>query len=245
MITYQRSKSWQIAAAVAVVAAVAGGIYWFTGSSGEHAGVVLADNKASGAGWVQAGVGSDDLATSLKAQMTADGRPADVGSEDWSTLNSVMSKLGHPKQEAERIVSYLRYQRTFEAWQTLDETKDSKRRQFAAKALLGELPDRLSSGEFTVIEANLMGAVLLADIETDENMRNKLLEELQGKFNVISPITADEQQLQLKSRQTELKRRMATAFGEWQAKTNPADRTAAKLEQAMAEVRRAYNSGEF
>lgn len=245
MITYQRSKSWQIAAAVAVVAAVAGGIYWFTGSSSEHDGVVLADNKASGAGWVQPGVGTDDLAASLKVQMSADGRPADVQAEDWNTLNGIMAKLGQPKQEAERIVGYLRYQHTFEAWQTLDETKDAKRRQSAAKALLGELPDRLASGEFTPIEANLMGAVLLADIEPDENKRNKLVEEMQGKLNGIAPMTEDEQQMQAKMRQTELKRRMATAYGEWQAKTNPADRTPAKLEQALEEVRRAYNSGEF
>ncbi|MBI5924029.1 MAG: hypothetical protein HY836_00345 [Aquabacterium sp.] len=245
MITYQRSKSWQIAAAVAVVAGVAGAIYWFSGSSGEQSGVVLADNAASGAGWVQPGVGTDDLAASLKVQMLADGRPADVQSEDWDTLNAVITKLGQPKQEAERIVGYLRYQHTFEAWQTLDEIKDAKRRQAAAKALLGELPGRLSSGEFTPIEANLMGAVLLADIEPDENKRNKLVEELQGNLNGIAPMTEDEQQMQAKTRQTELKRRMATAYGEWQAKTNPADRTPAKLEQALEEVRRAYNSGEF
>ena len=245
MITYQRSKSWQIAAAVAVVAGVAGGIYWFTGSSGEQSGVVLADTAASAAGWVQPGVGTDDLAASLKVQTLADGRPADVQSEDWNTLNGVMAKLGQPKQEAERIVGYLRYQHTFETWQSMDETKDAKRRQVAAKALLGELPDRLVTGEFTPIEANLMGAVLLADVESNEERRNKLLEDLQAKLNNISPITENEQQMQLKARQTELKRRMATAFAEWQAKTNPADRTPAKLEQAMEEVRRAYNSGEF
>jgi hypothetical protein len=245
MITYQRSKSWQIVAAVAVVAGLAGAIYWFSGSSGEHTGVVLADTKASGAGWVQPGVGADDSTTALKAPPLADGRPSDVQAEDWAILNSVLSKLGQPKQEAERIVAYLRYQNTFESWQTLDETKDAKRRQAMAKALLAELPDRLGGGEFTPIEANLMGAVLLAEIETDEDKRNKLLQEWQGKLNAISPMMEDEQQMQAKARQTELKRRMSSAYGEWQAKTNPAERTQAKLEQALAEARRAYNSGEF
>jgi hypothetical protein len=247
MITYQRSRTWQIGAAVAV-AGLAGAAYWYWGGASHEqpSGVVLADPAASQAGgWIQSGVGSDDLAAALKPQVLPDGRPADVQSEDWNTLNAALTKVGQPKQEAERIVSYLRYQHTFEAWQTLDENKDAKRRQAAAKALLAELPDRLGKGEFTPIEANLMSAVLLADIEPDENKRNKLVEEMAGKLNVIAPMTEDEQQLQAKTRQTELKRRMASAFAEWQAKTNPADRSPAKLEQAMEEVRRAYNSGEF
>lgn len=246
MITYQRSRSWQIAAAVVVVAGVAGGAYWYSGQSGEgHDGVVLSDNKAGQAGWVQPGVGTDDPAAGLKPPVLADGRPSDIQAEDWAALNAVLGKIGQPKQEGERIVGYLRYQHTFEAWQTLDETKDQKKRQSIAKALLGELPDRLATGEFTPIEANLMSAVLLADIERDEAKRNSMIEEMQAKLNTIAPMVEDEQQVQAKTRQTELKRRLSTAFGEWQAKTDPAERTPAKLEQAMEEVRRAYNSGEF
>jgi hypothetical protein len=248
MITYQRSKSWQIAAVAVALAGAAYGAYWFFGKKddgAEREGVVLAEHKAASNGWMQPNVGNEDPVAALKPAVLSDGRPADVQPEDWATLNAVFDKMGVPKTEAPRIVGYLRYQRSFESWQTLDETKDAKKRRGMAQALLAELPERLASGEFTPIEANLMSAVLLADMEPDEAKRNQRVEEMQAKLNGIQPMTEDEQQMQAKTRQTELKRRQATAFAEWQAKTNPAERTPAKLEQAMEEIRRAYNSGEF
>lgn len=248
MITYQRSKSWQIAAVALALAGAAFGAYWFFGpkdGDGDREGVVLADHKAAPSGWMQPSVGNEDPAAALKPAVLSDGRPSDIQPDDWAVLNAVFDKMGMPKAEAPRIVGYLRYQRSFETWQTLDEAKDGKKRRGMAQALLGELPERLATGEFTPIEANLMSAVLLADMEPDENKRNQRVEEMQAKLNTIQPMTEDEQQMQAKTRQTELKRRQATAFAEWQAKTNPAERTPAKLEQAMEEIRRAYNSGEF
>ncbi|WP_152606591.1 hypothetical protein [Aquabacterium sp. NJ1] len=247
MITYQRSKSWQMAAAGLAIAVAGGATYWWFGQKDgdNHDGVVLADHKGAPSGWLQPGVGNDDPVAALKPAVASDGRPSDIQPDDWTILNQVLDKMGAQKSEATRIVGYLRYQHTFETWQTLDETKDAKKRQRMAQALLSELPDRLAGGEFTPIEANLMSAVLLADVETDEARRNQRLEEQQAKLNAIMPMSEDEQQMQAKNRQIELKRRQATAFAEWQAKTNPAERTQAKLEQAMEEVRRAYNSGEF
>jgi hypothetical protein len=248
MITYQRSKSWQMAAIALALAGAALGAYWFFGqqnNTDDQGGVVLADKKGAPAGWMQPKVGNEDPVATLKPEVLSDGRPSDIQPEDWTVLNGVFAKMGMPKTEAPRIVGYLRYQHTFESWQTLDETKDAKKRRAMAQALLGELPERLATGEFTPIEANLMSAVLLADMEPDEAKRNQRVEEMQGKLNAIAPMSEDEQQMQAKTRQTELKRRQATAFAEWQAKTNPAERTPAKLEQAMEEIRRAYNSGEF
>lgn len=247
MITYQRSKTWQFAVVgVAVLAAGAAAYWWYGQKEGDdRGGVVLAEGKGAPQGWLKPDVGNEDPVAALKPSVLSDGRPSDIQPDDWAMLNAVLEKMGMQKAEGQRIVGYLRYQHTFESWQTLDETKEGKKRQRMAQALLGELPDRLASGEFTPIEANLMGAVLLADMEPDENKRNQRLEEMQAKFNSIMPMSEDEQQMLAKNRQTELKRRQATAFAEWQAKTNPAERTQAKLEQAMEEIRRAYNSGEF
>lgn len=247
MITYQRSKSWQIAAGALALAGAAFGAYWFFGQQDDSAreGVVLSDNKGASNVWMQSKVGNEDPVAALKPEVLSDGRPSDIQPDDWAVLNAVFDKMGMQKAEAPRVVGYLRYQRSFETWQTLDETKDGKKRRAMAQALLSELPDRLATGEFTPIEANLMSAVLLADMEPDEAKRNQRVEEMQGKLNAIAPMSEDEQQMQAKTRQTELKRRQATAFAEWQAKTNPAERTPAKLEQAMEEIRRAYNSGEF
>ena len=248
MITYQRSKTLPLAILALTVAGVAGGVYWFWGredaGSAAQPGVVLASNKAA-PGWIQPTTGSDDPTATLKVVIDGDGRPSDIEPEDWAALNNALVKRGAPKGEGERIVSYLRFQHGFESWQVLDEAKDAKKRQRMAQALLGELPDRMKSGEFTPIEANLMSAVLLADIEPDETKRTQRLEEWQGKLNAIAPLKEEDAASQAQARQTELKRRLAMAFAEWQAKTVPAERTAAKLEQSLQEAYRAFNSGEI
>jgi len=246
MITYQRYKPWHMAVAALAVASAAGGAYWFLGQSGDvQSGVVLADNKDSPPGWPQAstGVQADGMASA--PTILSDGRPSDVQADDWSALNAALAKQSMPKTEAERIVGYLRFQHSFEAWQSLDETKDAKKRRAMAQALLAELPDRQAKGEFTAIEGTLMSTVLMADLEPDESKREKRLEELQAKLTANMAAEGDEQAQQAKARQTELKRRLATAYGEWQAKTTAAERTQAKLDQALEDVRRAYNSGEF
>ena len=40
-----------------------------------------------------------------------------------------------------------------------------------------------------------------------------------------------------------VKRRRASAFGDWQLKADPAERSPAKLSQAMEDIQRMYNSG--
>lgn len=246
MITYQRYKPWHMAVAALAVASAVGGAYWFLGQPSDvQSGVVLADNKGSPPGWPQASTGTEGEGLPPAPTILSDGRPSDVQSDDWAALNAALEKQSMPKAEAERIVSYLRFQHGFEAWQSLDETKDAKKRRTMAQALLAELPDRQAKGEFTVIEGTLMSTVLMADLELDETKREKRLEEMQTKLNANLAAEGDEQVQQAKARQTELKRRLATAFGEWQAKTTAAERTQAKLDQALADVRRAYNSGEF
>lgn len=246
MITYQRSRTGPIIAAVVAVAALGAGAYWWhsAGEAGDRAGVVVNQGGGTANGWLKPGVGDEPQMT-LKPQMAADGRPSDVPADDWAALQAALAKVNASKDEAARIVSYLRYQRGFEMWQNLDPTKDGLRRHDMAQDLLNELPDRLKTGEFTPIESNLMAAVLLADLETDETKRNQMLEQWQSKLSAISPMSEDEQQTMAQARETELKRRMATAFGDWESKTQPADRTTAKLEQALLEVQRAYNAGAF
>lgn len=247
MITYQRSRTGPIIAAVVAVAALGAGAYWWMGSGGlaGRDGVVVNNANQGGAGgWLKPGVG-DEPQMSLKPEIASDGRPSDVTADDWTALKNALAKVNASKEEADRIVSYLRYQRGFEMWQTLDPTKDGQRRHDMAQELLNDLPGRLQTGEFTPIESNLMAAVLLADLETDETKRNQMLEQWQAKLNAISPMSEDEQKTLAQARETELKRRMATAFGDWESKTQAADRTPAKLEQALLEVQRAYNAGGF
>jgi hypothetical protein len=245
MITYQRSKSLPIVFVIGVLAA-AGAAYWWWQSqqAADHDGVVLSSSAGQSA-WSRASSGNADLVAQLKPPILADGRPADVSEDDWAVLTAVLAKQGLQKADAARVIGYLRYQRSFENWQGLDETKDAKQRHRVAQALMEELPERLSKGEFTQIESMLMGAVLIADIESDETKRNQMVDAWQAKINSIMPAMDDDTKVAALARETELKRRQATAYGDWQAQTDPALRTPAKLEQSLEDVRRAYNSGTF
>jgi hypothetical protein len=242
MITYNNSQNRLRLVAIVALAAIGGGVYWWSGSD-KHEGVVLSAADKAPSGWLQptTGVASPEMA--LKPEVLSDGRPSDISADDWEVLKAVMAKLPNGQGQAERIVSFLRYQRTFETWQSIEDTADKQaKRRNTAKALLNELPERLSSGEFTLVESTLMAAVLIADIEPDEGSRNKALQQWQGKLNTVEPPTEDEAALLARSRPTELKRMQANAFMEWQAKTDPHERTSAKLEQAMLDVQRSFNS---
>jgi hypothetical protein len=246
MITYQRSSSmrWGMFALALAIGGGTGYWMWANQAEPEQPGAAAVAEKSAVGGFPSVSSNVPEP-TALRAPVLADGRPSDVPADDWAALNAAMQKQGAAKGEPERMVGYLRYQRSFETWQSLDNVKDAKRRHAIAQSLLDEIPGRLSNGEFTSVEANIMATVLLADIETDDIKRNARVDEWQAKLQSIKPLSDNEQQLLAETRETELKRRQATAFAEWQAKTAPGDRTQAKLDQAMAEVRRAYNSGEF
>jgi hypothetical protein len=247
MITYDKSGKTPVVAGalVLVVGLVAGAWFWRS----EQA--VEAPAAASGATSVGPGIwfradSSDDVHHVLNPDVASDGRPSDVDQGDWGSLNGALSKAGVDAKEAGRIVGFLRFQHSFEAWQNMDETRDADRRRRIAEALLAEVPDRLKSGDFTPIEANLMGAVLIAGLAGSEEVRAKKLEDWQAQLNQISPMPEDEKAFTALSKKTEFSRRLASAYDDWQ-KTPQGDsnRTPAKLEQAVADIRRQANSGEL
>lgn len=246
MITYEsNSKPLWIAAGVLVSAAAVAAVWWSMGNGQVADGEVPSGQTAASgvSAWFQKAP-VDQPEAALTATTAEDGRPMDVDANDWAVLNAALLKHNYTANDARRITDFLRYQRAFEAWQNLDETKDAARRLSMARALYDELPEKLRAGDFVPVEANLMGAVLIAEIEKDENKRQQKLEALQAQLQQIQPISENEQALIAQNRQVEAQRRLTSAFSDWQLAQNPADRTPAKLEQAFAEARRATNSGE-
>lgn len=244
MITIEKNRSWTGVAIVAAVAA-AGALAWWGLSPQEGGGSDANVPGASGAMWQWSSASSATGSEAPASSLLADARLSGVQAEDLAALETSLGRA-HPnaKAEAARIVSYVQYQRTFEAWQGLDEQKQVRERRQLAEGLFRELPDRLKSGEFTLMEAALMGAVLIADAEPDEARRTQRGEAWQSQLMTIVPNPEDETRLAAQNRETEYMRRRATAFGEWQSQTDPALRTPAKLEQAMAEINRAYSAGQ-
>lgn len=245
MITVEKSRSWQgVAIAAALVAAAVGAYLAFGGSN--DGGSATSTEQAGNGMWPGMGNSASVVASGapdLNPPLLADGRPSDLSESDWNALEAALKRQPNAKAEASRIVSYLRYQRAFESWQNLDEQRDARKRRQMAEALMSELPDRMKSGEFTLVEATLMGVVLIADMEPDEAKRNQLAEAWQAKAGTLVANPEDEAKMALLNRETEFRRRRATAFGEWQIKTDPNERAEGKLSQAMEDIQRMYNSG--
>jgi hypothetical protein len=247
MITYDKTGRTPVVAGVLVVAAgMALGAWFWHAEPQTDAPVAASGVAAHGPGsWFRSDA-SDDVHQVLNPTVAEDGRPADVEQSDWTALNGALSKAGIDAKEAARIASFLRFQRSFEAWQNMDETRDADRRRRIAEGLLAEVPDRLKSGDFTPIEANLMGAVLISGLSGSDEVRAKKLEDWQARLNQISPMPEDEKTFTAMTKKTEFGRRLASVYDDWQKTAEgDANRTSAKLEQAVAEVRRQANSGEL
>lgn len=243
MITIEKNRSWTAMAIVAAVA-VAGGLAWWAFSPQGVAGDV-ATPAAPGPIWQWSSASGAATGGEPVKSILSDAKLSGVTAEDMLALETSLGRA-HPnaKAEAARIVSYVQFNRTFEAWQGLDEQKQKRERAQLAEGLFRELPDRLKAGEFTLMEGALMGAVLIADAESDEARRTQRVEAWQSQLMTIVPNPEDEARTAAQNRETEYMRRRATAFGEWQSQSDPALRTPAKLEQAMAEINRAYSAGQ-
>ena len=236
MIVYNNARFWQQPLFISVVGAgVLGVAAWAWFGQGSLSSDAVTSTSAPADGSSPFGSVSPQSAGNA-AQNTA--MPSDsVRPDDWKAIQGAMKKAGFPDAEAQRVVSYLGYQRHFEAWQGLDGTKDVQHRKELAKDLLAELPDRVSRNEFTPAEANLMAGVLLAEVEPDEAKRQQQIESMMARF--ISQIGQpdDEQAMQTQERAVEAQRKVVTAVAEWQAQS--ADlRTQATLEQALDKARR-------
>jgi len=240
MITYQQSRTTQRLLIIAVVAALAGGGLWaYFRSDGTSA-----EGGAAQQGAAEPGGGStaSPFATAPD-NLAPDGRPIHIQPDEWQALNAALRRQPDPRAEALRIASYVRYQHDFEFWQSTIDSKNVAARHQLAEQLLAQLPDRVVKGEFTGMEAVLMGTVLLGDLEPDEAKRQQRIDEWTQKLATVAPQPSDEKQLADKDRVTTHMRKRAEAFLEWQAM--PAgERTQDKLDKGMDEAQRWYTSGE-
>ena len=232
----QRAPRWWLGLGVSLVLLAAAGAWWLTGGDGaSDQGPV---SRVGGGLWSRLRAHDDVAAAASSVQAQAP-----VDDADTKALIASLGKRANARAEARRIVSYLGFQKGFNTWQNLDPDTEGARRKQMAKSLLAELPQRYKSGEFTALEATLMGTVLLADAESDSARRNELVTAWQSVVSSGIADPNDQSAMVAGARETEFMRRRATAYEQWQEQTDPAVRTPDKLAQAMAEVDRLYNSG--
>lgn len=245
MITVEKNRSWTGLAVVAALGVAGALAWWALAPQSDPAASASSDGAGSIWKWSPSSGAADGAGGTPTKSILAGAGLTKAQAEDLAALEGALgSAQPNAKAEAARIVSYVQYFRAFETWQGLDEQKQGSQRKQLAEGLFQELPDRLKSGEFTFMEAALMGAVLIADAESDEARREERVKAWQTQLGTIVPNPEDETRMTAQNRETEYMRRRATAFSEWEKQTDPSLRTPAKLEQAMAEVRRAHAAGQ-
>lgn len=198
MITYRNKNSWQRPAAAALVGSVAVGlgVWWWSGQS-ESTVTTPVTPAASGVEQAQSTAPGLTAPTTMASAPTilADGRPSDVAPSVWSALSKAIANKPHLKPEVDKVVSYMRFQKQFEYWQTLEGTRDVQQRRQLGQSLLDEMPGRLSQGEFTMNEAQMMVGALMSDLEPDEKKREQIIEDWNRKLAQAAPQPTEDAQL--------------------------------------------------
>ncbi len=237
MITYQNARWWQSTWLIfLVVASVAGGAWWWASSQAQAPASGSAAGQPAQHAARQPKV--PDSAILVPPTVMDDGRPSDFSPEDWAALKVAMSKTPNPRAELERIVKYLRFQKGFEQWQSLDASGDLAKRRQLAQRLLEQVPERLKQSEMTYGEAMLVQSALLADLEPNEELRKPKLEALQEQLKAASPQVDPQQAARDDDLEREYKRREAAIVSDYQSRPE-AQRNHEKFEQDLDAARRA------
>jgi hypothetical protein len=216
MITYESPSFWQRTWVLAVLLGAGAGVgawWWQT-----HAPVATADEtQAPKSAAHDAEPHVVDAALLVPPKIMDDGRPSDFSPEDWAALKDAMSKTPNPRAELDRVVRYLRFQKGFEQWQSLQDAADvAKRRQLALR-LLDQVPERMKQGEMTYGEALMLDQALLADLEPNDDLRKQRLAQAQSLLSASVPQADAEQQVRDASLLAEYKRREAAIVAAFQA----------------------------
>lgn len=246
MITYNRSSSsmskrgwlW-----VPLVGVLAGAAVWWWQMRPQAAQVsAVAPDQAPASGIIRpldAGAGL----TGLPAPTLSGPRPSDFTEQEWAALKEAMARTENPERELTRVVAYLRFQRGFERWQSLQDSPDARARHALAQQLIEGVPERVRQGEIGMGEAVLLQTALLADIEPDEQARKQRLERLQAELAEAAPKPEAEQQAREAALLAEYKRREAAIVADYQARPE-SQRNHAQLEEALEAARRSvYGAG--
>lgn len=242
MITYQNTSSskrlWILVPVVGVLLGT--GMWWWQERADTSSEVV--DVAAQTQGIIRDLPVMQPLETLPPATLTGD-RPADFTDEEWSALKEAMSRTDNPDKELARVVDYLRFQRGFEQWQSLQASPDMAARRQLAEQLFDRVPERLRQGELSMGEAVLIQAALLNDIETNDELRQQRLKMAQKVLTDAAPRPDSDEQAREAALLAEYKRREAAILADYKSRPE-SQRDHARLEEALESARRAVYGGQ-
>jgi hypothetical protein len=196
MISYQTKNSWQRPLVIALIgsAVVGTGVWWFSGHSGTDATTQATTSASEPVAGSTTGVtgGAPTSMAATDPTILADGRPADIPPGVWSALDQAAKNKPALKPEVDKVLSYMRFQRQFEQWQGMEDSRDVQQRHQLARSILEQMPDRLARGEFSMSESLMMGTVLMSDLEPDEKKREQMVDDWGKKLALSVPQPADD-----------------------------------------------------
>jgi hypothetical protein len=178
-------RTWFLALLIGVGVGV--GIWWWQMQRETQAPAPVAASAVRKAAPAKSDDAMPDSALLVPPTIGNDGRPSDFMPEEWAALKDAMKQTPNPRSELERVVKYLRFQKAFEQWQSLQEGADLLTRRKLAEKLLEQIPERLAQSEVTYGEAMLLQASLLADIEPNEGLRQQRIEQAQAALKSSVP----------------------------------------------------------
>lgn len=243
MISYQEStKFWQRSWFAALIGglAVGGGVWWWQShQDAEQAAEAASSVQAPTASGPQRPVFTTPVASTGPASaptVLPDGRPSDFTPEDWAALKAAMSSQPNGQAEMARVVAYLRFQRSFEQWQALADSRDAAKRHALAESLLTQLPERMNKGEVTSGEALLLSNALLTDLQPDENLREARLADMRTRLQASVPQSDAEQAARDREKLRDYQRLASAIMADWESKPE-ASRSQVALERDLAAAR--------
>lgn len=247
MISHQKgTKFWQQSWLAALIGglAVGGAVWWWQARQDAEQAAEAAAASASASFSKQEPAPHKPVFTTpvpmdaaSKPSILADGRPSDFTPEDWAALKAAMSNQPNSQAEMDRVVAYLRFQRTFEQWQALADSRDAQKRHQLAENLLRQLPERMGKAEVTMGEALLLSTALLTDLQPDERLREQQLAAMRTKLEAAAPKADAQQMARDAALAEEWKRREAAIVAAWQTKPENA-RDQMALERDLEAARR-------
>lgn len=242
MITYQTpsplKRGWLWVAVVGV--AIGGAVWWWQGRSAQGPEAGSAQPAAQG---IIRDLPATTALDSLPPASLSGSKPADFTDEEWSALKDAMARTDNPEQELVRVVDYLRFQRSFEQWQALQDSPDAATRRQLAQQLFDRVPARLKNGELSMGEAVLIQSALINDLESDDAARQQRLKEAQKVLAEAAPRPDESEQAREAALLAEYKRREAAIVADYQARPE-SQRNQSQLEEALESARRAVYSAQ-
>lgn len=218
-------------AAVAVALGV--GAWWMLGSSsnGESA---AQPSAASGAAASQAAMA--EVNGSVPA-----GDDASAVDTDTAALNQAMSGQPDGQQQLNRVLNFVKFQRDFERWQTLQGEGDPSVRQALGQKLLSQLPEHIAKASLTLPEGEFMCGMIYSDQESNEATRDAKISECQEKLRSVAPKTDSPQAMKQVDCESDYRAREAALVAAFQALPS-AQRDPARLQGDLDKAHReVYN----